>query len=221
MTAAEVNTTIPGIDVVPLRRNGPRGIVKAFVLYDDASVVLVDTGFSPDDGELLVAQLTERVSTSTTTAAIVITHGHGDHTGGLRRVREVFPWPVYAHAAEHPTLAADGIELTGSLADGDRWDLLGGLRFIHMPGHTAGSIAVFHEATGALMPGDAIVSAGQHLMISPEFLSDDPDQARQSVARLMASGLDIRAVLVAHGEDVYRDAAAPLARILLRSRPRS
>jgi glyoxylase-like metal-dependent hydrolase (beta-lactamase superfamily II) len=219
MTPAEVNRTIPGIDVVPLRRNGPRGVVKAFVLYDQSSVVLVDTGFTAGDGELLVPILTERVTAATDFTAIVLTHGHGDHTGGLQRVRADFPWKVFAHVDETRNLAADSIEPDEFISDGARWDVLGGLRFTHVPGHTAGSMAVFHEASGSLIAGDAIVSAGQHLMISPEFLCEDPAQARESVARLLGSGQDIKAVLVAHGEDVYRDAAAPLARILLRSRP--
>ncbi len=218
MTIIDTNTTIPGIDVVPLRRNGPRGIVKAFVLYGDKSVVLVDTGFSAADGELLIARLKERTTPETVSTAIVLTHGHGDHTGGLARVREEFPWDVAAHPSEFPMLRADAIEPTKPLTDGERWDVLGGLRFFHMPGHTDGSIAIFHESAKALIAGDAIVSAGQHLMISPEFLCVDPVQARHSVQRLLASGIEIKAVLVAHGEDVYRDAAAPLARILRRSR---
>lgn len=209
---------LPGIEVLPLRPNGPRGSVKAFLLYDESSVVLVDTGFSDSDGELVLDRLRERVTPSVTSTAIVLTHGHGDHTGGLRRIRQEFGWEVAAHPLEFQTLRGDGIEPSISLADGDRWQECGGLRFIHMPGHTTGSLAVYHEPTGALIAGDCIVSAGQHLMVSPPFLSEDPAQAHDSVAALLASGIEITAVLVAHGENVYRDASAPLARILAPSR---
>ena len=59
---------------------------------------------------------------------------------------------------------------------------------------------------------------GYPLLVSPAFLCDDPDQARQSVSRLLGLALDIDHMLVAHGDDVYGKAGDPLGRILVERR---
>ena len=87
-----------------------------------------------------------------------------------------------------------------------------------MPGHTPGSVALYLHQQRAFVAGDAIVSAGEHLVVSPAFLCDDPDQARQSVSRLLGLALDIDHMLVAHGDDVYGKAGDPLGRILVERR---
>jgi glyoxylase-like metal-dependent hydrolase (beta-lactamase superfamily II) len=71
------------------------------------------------------------------------------------------------------------------LRDGD---LVGGLRVVHAPGHTAGSIALLAE-DGALLTGDAVFGdAHGRAHFPPRALSLDPAQARATARRLVDSG---------------------------------
>ncbi|MEN8175201.1 MAG: hydroxyacylglutathione hydrolase [Pseudomonadota bacterium] len=88
--------------------------------------------------------------------AILITHRHGDHTGGVRALKSVFPAAtVFGPAGESiPTLEQ-------RLSGGDRVDLtdLGaGFEVMDVPGHTEGHIAYYGE--GMLFCGDTLFAAG-------------------------------------------------------------
>ncbi len=98
-------------------------------------------------------------------AAILVTHHHHDHTGGVPALHEATGATVFGPAREH--IAAPFIPM----AQGDVAEALG-LRFevMDIPGHTAGHIAFFlpldaHSAArGASAPllfcGDTLFSAG-------------------------------------------------------------
>jgi glyoxylase-like metal-dependent hydrolase (beta-lactamase superfamily II) len=75
------------------------------------------------------------------------------------------------------------------------------------------------EFIKTMMAGDAIVSAGVHLVVSPAYLSSDPEAAGESVKRLIAMNLDLERLLVGHGDDIYEDAKSNLSRIFAGPRP--
>jgi glyoxylase-like metal-dependent hydrolase (beta-lactamase superfamily II) len=210
---------VDGLVVVPCRPNGPRGIVKAFLLYDDASVVLVDAGFSDADADLIVAALRRIGRTPADLSLCLVTHHHLDHVGGLKKLLAQASFPVLSHAREvEPILATCGVRVARTVSDGDCLPEGGGVRIVQMPGHTPGSIAVYHEASRSLLAGDAIFSAGEWLIISPAYLCEDPGQARSSVEHLLGLNLDIERVLVAHGDDVYSGVPDQLSKMLMNSR---
>jgi glyoxylase-like metal-dependent hydrolase (beta-lactamase superfamily II) len=205
---------VAGIEVIPCRLNGPRGIVKSFLLHDSESMILIDSGRTEEDSDIIRERIQRIGRTVDDLTAVVVTHRHSDHVGGLEGLRRHARFPILSHPAEGDAIQdLTGLRPDRHVEDGDHLDPLG-VEVIHMPGHTPGSIALYWPRHGALFAGDAIVSAGEHLMVSPAFLCMDPDQARDSVRRLLEMPMDIDMVLVAHGEDVYSNTAQPLGRIL-------
>ena len=88
-------------------------------------------------------------------AAILVTHHHRDHIGGVATLAAEYAVPVYGPAQE--AIPAR----TVALKEGDEVALQAlGLRFqvIDVPGHTAGHIAYYGH--GALFCGDTLFSGG-------------------------------------------------------------
>lgn len=87
-------------------------------------------------------------------AAILITHHHPDHTGGVQQLLARFEVPVYGPARE--AIPA----ITHPLQEGDRLEIPGlpALTVLDVPGHTAGHIA--YAGRGLLLCGDTLFAGG-------------------------------------------------------------
>lgn len=109
---------------------------------------------------------------------ILVTHHHGDHTGGIATLRQHWDVPVYGPRAEQGKIAA----LTTLLDDGDTIDVLGeSYRVLAVPGHTLGHIAYYSTAASRLFCGDTLFSAG-----CGRLFEGTPAQMHQSLQRLAA-----------------------------------
>ena len=86
--------------------------------------------------------------------AILITHHHGDHVGGVRELLKKYPGiDVYGPALEN----ING--LTRKLGEGDEISVADTrLTVMDVPGHTRGHIAYYGD--GALFCGDTLFAAG-------------------------------------------------------------
>lgn len=91
-----------------------------------------------------------------TPAAILITHHHGDHVGGLAEVAGRFPeLPVYGPATE----AITGVTRRVGGGDAVEIEALGAhLDVLDTPGHTSGHIA--YHGGGVLACGDTLFAGG-------------------------------------------------------------
>lgn len=100
-----------------------------------------------------------------------------------------------------------------SCEDGERLDVPGNPRVIHVPGHTPGSAAYVFDEYDVICTGDALVTrdvvSGQPgIGISPEGLNADDEQALRSLARL--EGLDVSVLAPGHGEPYHHGVASAL-----------
>ena len=206
---------IDGIKIVPCRvAISTKGVVKSFLLDAADRVILVDTGASDADADIIMDAIKDMGHEHADLKLCVLTHRHGDHTGGLKKLKKTLKFEVMAHELDMPAIQkSSGYDVEHVVKGGERLPDCGGINILHTPGHTAGHISLHLPQKKTLIAGDAIVSAGEHLVVSPTYLSSDPDAASESVKRLIAMNLDLERILVGHGDDVYEGASNNLGRI--------
>lgn len=172
----------------------------------DAALV-VDPG--PDDERHLTRLARELADRRV--VAILLSHGHADHSGGARRFAELTGAPVRALDPAH-RLGEEG------LADGDVVAAAGvELRVIGTPGHSLDSLCFWLPQDRALLTGDTILGRGT-TMIAPD---GDLAEYLRSLDRLraMAELAEAVALLPGHGP-VLPDPVGALDRYLAHRRER-
>lgn len=108
-------------------------------------------------------------------SCVLLTHAHADHVGGLSAVTEEFGCPAYMGKADvGPYSSGDGFYMFADslgvdvspvpvkgVSEGEVFDVGDHrLRVIETPGHTAGGICLYDEATGAMFSGDTVFASG-------------------------------------------------------------
>lgn len=133
--------------------------------------------------------------------AVYATHGHYDHVSGLARLRAEADVPLWLHPAEHEAVrSGDGLRTSATLlydrpfpplsvehALSDGQTLPGGVRVLHTPGHSPGSVCFLLETGGrrVLLAGDTLWG-GFH-----PALGSDIDAWRRSLDRLLLERFDV------------------------------
>ncbi len=136
---------------------------NCYIVYDkEGTCVIIDPG---DDSETIADHIAEN---DLTPKAILLTHGHFDHTGAVVALKERYEaLPVYIHYDDRKMLSEpeqqsafdygvnDEFEADKYIQDGEKL-CFGTLEFtvIHTPGHTKGSCCFLCE--GALFTGDTL-----------------------------------------------------------------
>ena len=143
--------------------------------------VVIDPGYTPEQVLQQIKLLGKSV------AAVLLTHGHFDHVGGVREIAAQTGCPVYLCPEElslPETFTAGPLYYTRTYGEGDILQLAGlDIRVMQTPGHTPGSVC--------LITGDVLFS-GDTLFADSCGRTDLPGGnwtvIRKSLLRL--SGLD-------------------------------
>ena len=154
----------------------------------DRQWVLVDTGIAGTTKTLQKA-VVERFGRHSRPAAILMTHGHADHSGGLQELAQLYDAPVFAHQLEMPYLNGKAeypppdpfvggglMSLASPLFSRGPFDVrdrlhplpedgsvpfLPGWRWLHTPGHTVGHVSFWRDSDRVILSGDAFISTDQ------------------------------------------------------------
>jgi glyoxylase-like metal-dependent hydrolase (beta-lactamase superfamily II) len=205
---------------------------QVFALLDDAGVTLIDAG-SPGSAPLVLRQLRSLGVQPRDVTRIVLTHYHVDHRGAAESLRRATSATVLIHEIEAPFLRGElpypnpvrapfRAMLTAplmaamrgrpipveTLEEGEMLEVLGGLRVIHTPGHTPGSIALALPALGILFSGDTMGFSRRRLEEPVPLLCEDTTAARGSIERL--ARLDVETICFSHFPPLRRGARGAL-----------
>jgi len=181
------------------------------VLVDKSGVVLLDTGF-PGDEKRIRRVMAKAGVRDRDVRAILLTHGHLDHAGGLAVLQEATRAPVYAHRLEQTHIdgvypysgfarVCGALEAAGRavtryrpgkidvpITDGEELPFWGGLRVVHLPGHTMGHCGFYSARHDLLFSGDLWVRFMMRTQASPRIFSDDSSLVPASLRKARAIG---------------------------------
>ena len=199
-------TVLRDVEEIQLRR------VKAH-LARDARPSLIDCGYAGDSRRIERALIAGGLGLSDL-ARVVITHGHPDHAGSAQELAKL-GIPVLIHPADAAKLTLtwrDAIRNpsrghifsamtpappeTVPIEDGEILPMLGGLRVVHTPGHTPGSVCLYGARDRILFVGDTLQRRFGRVSFASALYSDDHAMAKRSVKRLAA--LDVETIVFSH-----------------------
>ena len=141
---------------------------NAYYVQGDGEAIVVDASTRWDWG-FIKKQLVGKPLTS-----VVLTHAHPDHQGCAAKICGLYQVPLACHEMD-----ADSAEGRAPLVrNNPAWELIGnmiwagkrspvgrrlkegdrvaGFTVFHLPGHTAGHIALLRESDGVVLAGDVI-----------------------------------------------------------------
>jgi glyoxylase-like metal-dependent hydrolase (beta-lactamase superfamily II) len=214
--------------------------VNAFLFEAGDRLVLVDAGLKGSPPRITEAiyslgRLPQDV------AAIVVTHAHPDHVGGLAEMVRRTGAEVWMHPADAalvrgglhgrpfghgqsrasdalrrilnrlPETKREAVAVVHEVSDGEELPF-DGLRAWHTPGHTAGHLALLlPREGGVLFVGDA---ASNMIRTGLSPLNEDAAEGRRSLTKLAA--LEFEVACFAHGRAIRKKASKTFRELVQR-----
>jgi len=206
---------VPGVH----RVDGVRGSNVYLIINHD--LLLIDTGL-PGNATKILNYIRQLGRDPDELACIVITHGHIDHAGSAAELRAFTTAKTIAHKDEvmlddkGEYLLKPGIEITfpklrqvlssfsklrpvvidSVVTDGQILPYMGGLRVIHTPGHTIGSMCLLLDPQKVVFTGDTIINNEDRLSRPLPFRANR-NQSELSLQKL--NGFDFNICCFGHG----------------------
>lgn len=198
---------------------------NVFLLIDD-DLTIVDTGFKGRYKRIL-RQVRKLGYTPSDIASIIITHHHADHIGSLAILKEITGAKVMAHPADAPYIdgrlpqpitprwlskapaplrqlwATTPIAVDILVNEGDELPIVGGIKILHTPGHTPGSICLFLQEEQLVIVGDVLANRFR-LGLPAKAYTVDIAQEINSIKRVASLDFDI--ICFGHGSPIVHEA---------------
>ena len=158
---------------------GDLGVNTYLYNYDKKDTLIIDPG---SDSDKILSRITYSDYNIT---GILLTHGHFDHVGAVKILKDKFKTKVYIHQDDSTFLGEKGserhMEMFQSMGPGgtvyyntyyvenDAADIIlsdedsiskFGLKVIHTPGHSPGSICLYSKKESILFSGDTLFKNG-------------------------------------------------------------
>jgi len=129
---------------------------KCYILYEDGLALIIDPGYNSQD---VLSFLDEKRLIVT---KIYLTHGHPDHVGGVKQIKEIYDCKVYAPKKDaiwmnHSVYNRIGYEIPVDVwvRDLDMISFIGRTFTVYeTPGHSEGSTVLYTD--GILFSGDTL-----------------------------------------------------------------
>lgn len=194
------------------------GYANVYLIIDGEELTLVDTGM-PWNAKRILRYLQRIGRKPSDISRILLTHHHIDHVGCAGELREKTGGKIAIHKDDagfvegretppapkgaaglifrilSPALRARAFKPDLMLEEGGE---VGGLRVIHTPGHTPGSISLYEPVRKILFVGDALRFIGGRVMGPPESFTQDGEGALRSIGKI--SNLEFDIMLSGHGD---------------------
>lgn len=177
--------------------------VNCYILGDDKNMIaaVIDPGGDADD----IAALIEE--NEMTLKYIILTHGHADHTGAVRQLKEKFQSEIIIHAMDNELIknsnlnysvqmGMDEVSFEADIHVHDKDKIQIGdivLDVIHTPGHTKGSICLITE--DIMFTGDTLFAGS---MGRTDLHGGSDEQMQKSLRKLKSMDEDYT-ILPGHG----------------------
>jgi glyoxylase-like metal-dependent hydrolase (beta-lactamase superfamily II) len=211
------------------------------ILIAEEELTLIDTGVRGSSSNIIkfVRSLGRSVEEIT---LIILTHNHLDHIGGLAELKKFTTAKVAIHKDDisgggnnspssdfgvvrkllhvpplsslRPFVCISSNEVDIQLEGGEILSPLGGLKVIHTPGHTLGSISLFSPQRKLLIVGDTLRTWHGDIRLPPKLVSADLIQAIDSVKRIAQLDFDI--ICFGHGKPLIKGALAKVGDLIKR-----
>ena len=187
-----------------------RGVMGCCHLLVDENrhVVLLDTGLVGEP--ILIRRKLHRLGLGPSDVkAILLTHGHIDHAGNVAWAKRWTGAPVYAHPLEQTHIdgkfpyaginlwcgrleaaarfvfgVGQPAQIDVPLEDGDELPFWGGLKVVHLPGHTLGHCGFYSARQDLLFSGDLFASYFFKVHLPPPILNSAPELIPASLEKV-------------------------------------
>ena len=180
---------------------------NVYLIRRGEKLLVVDAGL-PGEYEKVLRYIEKLGHLPEDVETIIVTHAHHDHVGSLKDLKDATGANIAAHKDEVPYLKGEKtfrseiepVDVEIELNDGDE---IHGLKVIHSPGHTPGSICLLDLKTKALFVGDLVMEENGKLEEIPHHYSLDPMKNREAIRRLL--DVDFVHLLPSHGKPILNE----------------